>query len=148
MICNIQSTPVQVVINDDLIQVNFANVGPPGATGPQGQAGGAVIWQQVEGAFSFVTGNGYIANNSSLVPGTLPLTAAVGDSFTIVGKGAGGWQVAQNAGQTIHFGDKNTTTGTGGSVMSQSTNDAMAFICTTANTDFTVLTSQGNLTLV
>lgn len=56
--------------------------------------------------------NGYIANNASLVTITIPTTAVVGSIVRVAGSGAGGWKVAQNASEIIHFGSVNTTTGT------------------------------------
>ena len=49
--------------------------------------------------------NGYIANNAGLVTLTLPDTAALGDEVLVQGKGAGGWLIAQNASETIYFGE-------------------------------------------
>src|SRR5215472_12534918 len=40
----------------------------------------------------------YMADNAGLVTLTLPATAAQGSIIRIVGNGAGGWTVAQNAG--------------------------------------------------
>ncbi len=91
--------------------------------------------------------NSYIANNASLVTVTLPATAAVGSVVNVGGLGAGGWLLAQNAGQTIHFGNATTTTGTGGSIASQNQYDNITVQCVVANTTFVVQASQGNLTV-
>ena len=72
----------------------------------------------------------------------------VGDIIEIVGKGAGGWLIAQNAGQTIHFGSSDTTTGAGGSLASTNRYNSIYLVCITANTDFLVKTSGGNITVV
>lgn len=91
---------------------------------------------------------GYIANNPALVTTTLPLTSAVGDLVWIVGKGLGGWQIAQNAGQTIHFGNQDTTNGVGGHLDSANQYDAIQLLCTVANTDWTCTgISQGNISV-
>jgi hypothetical protein len=63
----------------------------------------------------------------------------------IVGKGSGGWKVVQNSGQTIHFGDVDTTAGTGGSLASNNQYDAIELVCITADTDWSVISSQGNI---
>lgn len=89
--------------------------------------------------------NGYIANNASLVTITLPSTAAVGSIVSVVGNGAGGWKLAQNAGQTINFGDMPTTTGTGGSLTPNNQFDCVEVICTVANTTWVVKSSIGNI---
>jgi hypothetical protein len=79
---------------------------------------------------------------------TLPSTAALGSTLEVVGKGAGGWKIAQNALGQIHFGNINTTIGTGGSLASTLTYDAIRIVCTVANNEWTVLSVQGNITVV
>jgi hypothetical protein len=88
----------------------------------------------------------YIADNASLVTLTLPATAALGDTIRILGFGTGGWLVAQNAGQRIHIGTGTSTTGVTGSIASTHDNDNLTLICVTANTTFTALAPQGNIT--
>ena len=92
--------------------------------------------------------NGYIANNAGLVTLTLPTTSALGSVIEVVGKGAGGWRISQNAGEQIHFGNINTTTGTGGYLQSTLTYDAIRIVCTVADTEWTVLSVQGNITVI
>lgn len=112
--------------------------------------GGGFTWTEVTGTSqSAAVNNGYIASNGSLVTVTLPTTAAIGDAVWVVGKGAGGWKLAQNASQFINYGSTTTTTGAGGSLASTNQYDAVAVICTTANNGWTVPgISQGNLTVV
>jgi len=107
-------------------------------------------WTVVTGTTQAIAvNNGYIANNAGLVTLTLPTTAAVGSRIRVTGMNtATGWKIAQNASQTIHFGTVNTTTGTGGSLASSATYDAVELICNVANTDFIVVSSQGNITYV
>ena len=63
--------------------------------------GGGITWNEVTGTSqAAAVDNGYICNNASLVTVTLPDTAALGSVVAITGKGAGGWKVAQNAGET------------------------------------------------
>src|SRR5208282_365050 len=51
-------------------------------------------WVTISGTTqAMATNTGYIPNNSSLVTGTLPSTAAVGDVIRVAGKGTGGWKV-------------------------------------------------------
>lgn len=95
---------------------------------------------------TMVSNNGYILNNAALVTATLPLSSAVGDFVWIVGKGTGGWRIAQNAGQSIHFGDQSTTVGVAGHLDSTNQYDAIQLLCTTANTEWTCTgISQGNI---
>lgn len=112
-------------------------------------SGGGIKWTNVTGTSQTAVGNnGYIANNAALVTITLPATAAVGQIVAVTGAGAGGWKIAQNAGQQIFFGSSSTTSGTGGSLASTNQRDAIELICTAANTGFTVRDAQGNITVV
>jgi hypothetical protein len=45
--------------------------------------------------------HGYVLTNSQIVTVTLPTSANVGDIVRIAGAGASGWQLAQNAGQSV-----------------------------------------------
>lgn len=111
-------------------------------------ASGGLTWNEVTGiSQSASINNGYITNNASLVTVTLPSTAAVGSIVRIAGKGTGGWRIAQNASEVIHFGNVDTTTGTGGRLDSTDTNDAVELLCIVADTEWMVLSSQGNITV-
>ena len=119
-------------------------------------AGGVPTWAAPAAgglAFSEVTANtamavntGYIVNKAATAGVmTLPATAAVGDIIRIAGKGATGWQIAQNASQVIHVGTVDSTTGASGTVDSSAQYDSIEIICVTANTDFVAMSSFGNL---
>src|SRR5580765_7290475 len=97
--------------------------------------GGGLTWTVVTGTSqAAAVNNGYIANNAGLVTVTLPATSAVGDTVAVTGiNNATGWKVAQNAGNTIFFGNATTTPGTGGSLASTATRDTVYLICMTAN---------------
>ncbi len=110
---------------------------------------GSFPWTEVTGTSAgMAVNNGYIANNAGLVTLTIPTTAAIGDIVRVTGKGAGGWLIAQNAGETIYFGASTTTTGVGGSLASTLARDGIELVCVTANNDWNVLSVQGNLTVV
>lgn len=118
------------------------------------------VWQTVAPTATFnwsvisvtsaamVGNNGYITNNGSLITLTLPTTSAVGQVFRIVGLGAGGWQIAQNVGQNIQYGNQATTVGGAGALSSTNANDTVELVTTVANTQFTVVSTQGNLTYI
>jgi hypothetical protein len=92
--------------------------------------------------------SGYIANNAALVTLTLPSTATVGSQIFVTGEGAGGWRIAQNSGQIIHFGNTDTTTGTSGQLNSTHRRDTLQLVCVTADTDWNIVTSIGNISVV
>lgn len=111
--------------------------------------GGGFSWTEVTGTSQAIAvNNGYIANNAALITFTLPVTAAIGDTFQIVGKGAGGWTIAQNASQLIHIGNLVSTTGVGGTMSSTNRYDCVEIVCITANTEFTITDFVGNITPV
>jgi hypothetical protein len=85
----------------------------------------------------------YIANNAGLVTLTLPTTASQGDTIPVRGKGAGGFKIAQNAGQSIVFGNQTTSTGTGGSVTAIQ-GDNFSLECITANTGWMLVSDMGS----
>lgn len=90
---------------------------------------------------------GYITNNASLVTLTLPSTFSVGDVFEVVGLGAGGWKIAQNAGQQINLGSKPTTLGATGFLASTNQYDVIKLVGVVANTTLECFPPQGNITV-
>lgn len=105
-------------------------------------------WSAITTSLTLVKGNAYIANSGSLIIGTLPTTAAVGDRFRVTGQGAGLFKIAQNASQSIRFGSLATTSGTGGSLTATDIGDDLEILCITANTGFKIISSIGNITIV
>ena len=117
----------------------------------QAAGGGGITWNEVTGTSqAAAVNNGYVANNASQVTITLPDTAAFGSVVKVMGKGAGGWKIAQNAGETIRWNESTvTTTGTGGYLESTDDHDAIELVCTTANTVWTVGPgAKGNINVV
>jgi hypothetical protein len=110
--------------------------------------GGFSTVDQTTTPVTMVASTQYIADNAGLVTLTLPAVAAIGDTFRIIGKGAGGWLMGQAVGQTSHMGNQATTPGVGGSIASTNQWDVITIICVTANTTFSVQANQGNLTIV
>ena len=112
-------------------------------------SGGGLTWTEVTGTTQAASAdNGYITNNESLVTITLPSTCAVGKIIRITGKGAGGWKLAQNSGQQIIFGNKNSTSGTSGYIASLYQYDSVELLCITADTVFSVIGAVGDLDVV
>lgn len=112
-------------------------------------SGAAFTWVEVTTpAQAMATETGYIANDAGLVTLLLPAVAVVGDEVEVTGKGAGGWLIAQNGGQTIFFGAATTTPGPGGSLASTQQRDSVRLVCVTTNNDWNVLSSIGNLAVV
>jgi hypothetical protein len=63
---------------------------------------GILAWQNVTGTSQQAQPNtGYLANNAAQVTVTLPVSPSLGSIVRVSGVGAGGWLIAQNAGQFI-----------------------------------------------
>ena len=91
----------------------------------------------------------YQADNISLVTLTLPLTAPLGSIIRVTGLAAGGWTIAQNAGQQIIVGNVSSSIGVAGSVSSTSQHDGIELICSVANTTWqTIVGPQGMLSII
>jgi hypothetical protein len=110
-------------------------------------SGGGLTWSVVAAPTTIVVNNGYGANSGGTTAFTLPVTAALGSIFTIVGM-AVGWTIAQAAGQEIFFGNTHTTNGVGGSLASTNSGDCITCVCLVANTTWFVTSSIGNITVV
>ena len=110
-------------------------------------------WNNVTGTSqSMVANNGYVANNAALVTMTLPTTAAFGTTLGVAGGNSGlaggSWKIAQNAGQSIAYGNQTTTVGVTGSLTSTNQWDSITLLCVVADTKWTVVPgTQGNITV-
>ena len=63
---------------------------------------GALHWQVVSGtSVQASPGTGYLLTNNALVTVTLPASPNPGDVVRVSGIGAGGWNIAQNSGQSV-----------------------------------------------
>lgn len=103
-------------------------------------------WSEVAGTTQAIAVNsGYVPNNAGLVTLTLPATAAFGSRIAIQGLGAGGWIIAQNAGQTIVSSGGSTTVGVGGSLASTNRYNSVELVCVVANTTFAIYTAPGGV---
>lgn len=110
--------------------------------------GSGIGWTEVTGVSQAMSAdNGYVSSNPALVTLTLPTTAAFGTAITVLGKGAGGWKIAQGAGQQIHFGSVSSTAGATGYLSSTNQYDSIQLICITANNEWACIGSQGNITI-
>lgn len=120
-----------------------------GSTLTVNSIGGGVKWTEVTvlGPTTMAINNGYVTNNAGTrVQLTIPVTVAFGSVFRIVGKGAAGWQINQQAGQSIILEGSSTTVGGTGTLKSTGTTDSVELLCTTANTVFTIISGVGNYT--
>ena len=111
-------------------------------------AGGGITWSVETGDMAAVADHGYIANKVGVLTFTIPAIVAAGKIFRFTGiNTANGWKVAVSTGQTIYFGTTNTTITTG-YLQSSAIRDSVELVCVVANTDFNVIGSIGNITVV
>ena len=117
-----------------------------GSTITINSSGGGLPWTEVTvvGPTQMAVNNGYVTNNGSRVQLLLPLTAAFGSNIKIVGKGSGGWQINQNAAQTIIYNSSATTVGGTGTLTSDQFGESVDILCTTADTTWTITDGMGN----
>lgn len=107
-------------------------------------------WVNVTGASQAMSAeHGYFANRASLVTLTLPAPGGtqMGNTIAVVNVGAGGFKIAQGAGQQIIIGIKSTTIGAAGYIQTTTTTDAIELVC--GPDDLTwraVMGPQGNFT--
>jgi hypothetical protein len=120
----------------------------PGSIALSG-TGSGIGWNEITGTTqAMAQDQGYVPNNAAQVVFSLPVTASFGTIINIVGKGAGGWKVTQNAGQNIQLGSTSSTVGAAGYIESTNQFDSIELLCTTANTTWTVIGGpQGNITV-
>lgn len=90
----------------------------------------------------------YRPTNASLTTFTLPASCPEGAVISIEGMGAGGWAIAQGAGQMIVYGDLSTTAGVAGKVSSLHERDVIKLRCIAADTTYQVISSIGNLDII
>jgi hypothetical protein len=111
--------------------------------------GGVKGWIEVTTTpYSMTSEYGYIANSSSKVELELPTNMDRGDVIRVVGRGSGGWKISQDGSQVIHFINKDTTTGLTGYLESTEQYDSVEILCIVDDTEFVVLSSTGNITIV
>jgi len=88
----------------------------------------------------------YLADNGSLVTLTLPSKAPQGTTVTVIGKGAGGWQIDQLASQEIFQGSSHTTAGTSGNLAgAQYTAVTLMSTDATAGLNWIVVSNSGTI---
>jgi len=139
------------VFNIDLLGGTGLNtVGTPGTNQIVfNVAGGGITWvRDATGTVAMAVNTGYVNTVAGLTTLTLPATAAFGSIIEVCGEGAGGWLIAQNAGQQIIFGNLASTVGVGGSLASTLRYDTVKLLCRVANTSFSVLSNVGILNVV
>lgn len=145
---NGSSLPQEHILNFVGSNVSIVDNPGNGSTDVTITSTGGFTWVEATTSTTMSVNNGYNATSASLVSLALPSMAAFGSVISVSAFGTGGFTITQAAGQTIHFGDKSSTTGTSGSISSTNLYDTITIFCSAVNTDFTVTSAIGNLTIV
>lgn len=90
----------------------------------------------------------YRSGAATLATFTLPASCEEGATISIEGSGAGGWAIAQSAGQSIIYGDKVTASGVAGGLASIYAKDVIKLRCVVADTTFQVINAIGNIDVI
>ena len=107
----------------------------------------AVTWSVITADQTAAINKGYFTNKATLLTLTLPTTAAVGSVLRVSGMTAGGWRIAQNASEVIHFGKTDTTVGVSGYLESTLARDSVELVCCVTDNEWNVVSSIGNITI-
>ena len=113
-----------------------------------------MVWtREVGAAVAMANNHGYINTNAGLTTFTLPVVSPVGSTIMIIGEGAGGWIIAQNAGQRIRAAAASSTIGVGGTVScilgppNVHPYCCATLVCRVANLTFDVVSNNDGLRL-
>lgn len=110
-------------------------------------------WQVVSATpFNMIANEGYIVDHGATVTLTLPVAGIEGDILRVAGFD-GGWIIAQNANQRIHFGNQPTTLGVGGSLASTEDHDCVEMVVASDDgagniLELVVISAIGNINVV
>lgn len=110
--------------------------------------GGGITWSAIGASQTLAVNNGYFCTSGATLSLALPVTSALGDTIEITLDGSSGFTITQSAGQSIKLGNQTTTAGVGGSISSTGQGDTIRMVCKTANLNWSILSSMGNLTFV
>ena len=136
------ATNVVGVVNDvaNAGYVLTVNVGAAPSFQAPGSSG--ITWaRSTTTPIALVANHGYVQANAGagLTVFTLPATAALGTTISIVGESAGGWMITQAAGQSIQYGNLSTTVGVTGHLDSTNRYDTVTLVCRVADTTWSIL---------
>lgn len=142
-------TSVTVVANDKVVIQDTSdsnNVKTVTAQSIADLATGGAVTEVTGTTQSIASAGRYIANNAGLITFTLPVSSAVGDTFQIVGKGAGLYEIDYTTNQLIRLGNVASTT-TSGAVTATHRYDCCYAMCIVANLEWVIYMSVGNFDL-
>lgn len=158
---NIQNTALtalQVVATDgskNLVSIASSTAGfvltSNGASAPTFQApsSGGITWSSISADQALTVNSGFFCvSPGGALQLSLPATSAQGDQITLALDGATSFEIIQGAGQSILYGNQNTSAGVTGSLASTQQGDTVTLVCRVANLRWVAINTIGNLTVV
>lgn len=139
----LDALPPQAAGASDIIMFQEGGLGGDlkGTTAQQiANLASSVGWTEVGVNTNMVTDMGYIT--TATINMLLPSTAAVGSKIRLLNT-SGNFTITQAAGQSVVFNTTTTTAGAGGSIATTATGQAIELLCTTADTQWHVISSMG-----
>ena len=105
----------------------------------------AFTWNRVTtNTQAMLPNNGYWNAFAGPSTFTLPAVCPINSIIRVAGVNAGGWVLAQNAGQRIISGNMTSTLGASGGLQATFATDSVELLCITANSLWTVISQIGN----
>ena len=144
---SMEDLPPNVAENPDIVMVQKGGlggevVGVPVSSFPSGGGGGLMPWNDVSDDTNMVSNNGYIIRGNRGM--SLPPVSVVGDILRLVGQD-NVFTLKQGADQTVSFNTDVTTQGVTGTLTPVAIGETLEIVCVTANLDWRVISSVGNL---
>lgn len=120
----------------------------PSAVPTSQSQGTGITWNTLTDNAMLTGNNGYISTTSLMLSLSLPQISYVGQTIELVGRfNSGGWKLTQGVSQYIVFSNTATNAGVDGFIQSTDSADAIRLVCTSANYEFTMLSSNGNIAI-
>jgi hypothetical protein len=106
---------LQVDVEPQPIQTLQVGIqGPPGRNGQDSST--SFTWQTLSASHQMQSNHAYVLDSPILLLLNLPINPAIGDRIRLIGQGAGGWRITQNADQQVQAGNVATSVGITGRI--------------------------------
>jgi len=108
---------------------------------------GVSAWYSIVGNITLTPNCGYVCSGGTNLILTLPATSAVGEESEVTLDGSTSFIIQQQPLQRIRYGDRETSVGIAGQLISLNQGDSVRLVCSVANTRWNALSTQGSLTV-
>lgn len=126
--------------------ITLTQLGNTGVNISAAGGGSSFTWNTVTGDTTMSVNNGYITNcPTGIVHLLLPSTTNIGSEIKITSQSLSGWQVTQNSGNIIYFGNMQTSIGTAGFLQNTANRDSISLVCVDLNSGWNIISSIGTI---